>query len=75
MKLRSVKIETANNVTSVEGVSLSGDHVKEASKAAFIGGASEMAQMFRDRIIARDMRGLIELAQAAETDSFYGIKK
>jgi hypothetical protein len=75
MKLRPVKIHSANNVITVEGVTLSGDHVKEASNAAFIGGASEMAKMFRDRIMARDMRGLIELAQAAETDSFYGIKK
>tara|TARA_R100001591_G_scaffold111551_1_gene123234 strand:+ start:1401 stop:1628 length:228 start_codon:yes stop_codon:yes gene_type:complete len=74
MKLRNVKIETANNVTSVEGATLSGDLVKAASNAAFIAGASEMAEMFRERIMARDMRGLIELARATEFDSFYGIK-
>ena len=73
LELRSVEIHSSNNVTSVEGVTLSGDLIEAASRAAFVAGASEVAQMFRERIEANDMPGLIELSHATKTNSFYGI--
>lgn len=70
MTLRKVRIHTQNNVEEVEGKTVGS--IKGAAEAAFNGGASEMARLFRERIEANDLPGLVSLAAATKTKSFYG---
>jgi len=70
--IRPVNIHAQNNVIDVEGKTVGS--IKGAAEAAFYGGASEMARLFRERIEANDLRGLVELAAATKTKSFYGEK-
>jgi len=70
MKIRSVKTHRQNNTVTVEGKTVNSE--EGAARAAFVGGASEMARLFRERIEVNDLRGLVELAAATKTKSFYG---
>ena len=70
MKLPDPQIKEVNNVLQVGPYSGAGNEVTAAHHGYQL-GAETVAKMFRELLFAKDMAGLLALAKATETNSFY----
>ena len=71
MKIIDAKIKEVNNVGQIGNVSFPLSGGVTTAHIAYTEGASNMAKMFREAIQSGDLKKLLELSSATETDSFY----
>lgn len=75
MKLPNPKIRVVNHVGQMLSVSFPESNGVTAARIAYVEGAAQMAKMFRQAIESGNMGGVMALARATDTKSFYEFDK